>query len=159
MALTNLRMTSGLDPAIPTRFIVMGAVRDLDPLEEDLLDRSEVQRISVEGLRQRSDGVHEQMRRLSESTDVIYVHVDMDVLDPAEVPGHPLTVRGGPTSLELAAALTEMFRYQRVAAIGIASTPAGDRDPDGISRRAAYNLIRGAVLGVQQRAESHPARF
>ena len=151
LALTNLRLTSGLEPAIPTRFIAMGAVRDLDPLEEDLLNRSEVQFLSVDALRRRSDEMHAQMRRLAASTDLIYVHVDMDVLDPPEVPGHPLTVPNGPTSLELAAALTEMFQYESVAALGIASTPFGERDPDGISRRAAYNLIRGAVHGVQRR--------
>jgi arginase len=159
MALTNLRVTSGLNPAIPTRVIVMGAVRDLDPLEEDLLNRSEVQIIGVEALRQRSEDMDNQMRRLAETTDLIYVHVDMDVLDPAEVPGHPLAVPNGPTSQQLAAALTEMFQYPTVAALGIASTPAGERDPDGISRRAAYNLIRGAVLGAQRRtASSHPTR-
>jgi arginase family enzyme len=75
----------------------------------------------------------------------------MDVLDPKEVPGHPLTVANGPTSLELGAALTEMFKYEKVAALGIASTPYGERDPDGLSRQAAYNLVQGAVRGLQQR--------
>jgi arginase family enzyme len=83
---------------------------------------------------------------------VIYVHVDMDVLDPPEVQGHPLTVPGGPTSLELAAALTEMFQYEKAAAFGVASTPSGDRDRDGRSRQAAYNLILGALKGVRQRS-------
>ncbi|MGD2218453.1 MAG: arginase family protein, partial [Gemmatimonadales bacterium] len=84
-------------------------------------------------------------------TDVIYVHVDMDVLDPREVPGHSLNVPDGPTSVELAAALTEMFGYEKVAALGIASTPSGERDPDGFSREAAYRLIEGALEGVRHR--------
>ncbi len=151
MALTNLRLKSGLDPALPTRYIVMGGVRDTDPLEQELLDRSQVQMLSVADIRTRSDRLHERMRRLSEITDIIYIHIDMDVLDPREVSGHPLTVPDGPTSAELAAALTEMFKYDKVAALGIASTPAGERDPDGISRQAAYNLIAGAVKGVQGR--------
>jgi arginase family enzyme len=91
------------------------------------------------------------MQRLSDTTDVIYIHVDMDVLDPREVPGHPLTVAGGPSSAELAAALTEMFKYEKAAAFGVASTPFGDHDKTGVSRQAAYNLILGAVKGVQQR--------
>jgi len=76
------------------------------------------------------------------------------VLDPPEVSGHPLTVPGGPTSLELAAALTEMFRNPKAAAFGVASTPSGDQDRDGRSRQAAYNLILGALKGVQQREGS-----
>jgi len=89
----------------------------------------------------------EMQDRLSKLVDKIYVHIDMDVLDPDEVPGHPLTVAGGPTSLQLGAALQEMFRYEKVSALGIASTPWGERDPDGVSRKAAYNLVAGAVRG------------
>jgi arginase len=151
MALTNLRLKSGLDPALPTRYIVMGALRDTDPLEQELIDRSQIEMLTVEDLRTQSENIHAQMQRLSRLTDVIYVHIDMDVLDPSEVAGHPLTVPDGPTSVELAAALTEMFAYEKVAALGIASTPSGDNDPEGRSLEAAYNLISGALKGVQKR--------
>jgi len=153
MALTNFRLESGLDPALPTRYIVMAAVRDTDPLEQDLIDRSEIQMISVEDIRERSENLHAQMQRLSQLTDIIYVHIDMDVLDPAEVPGHGLTVANGPTSVELAAAISDMFTYDKVAAIGVASTPSGAKDPDGISRQAAFRLIEGAVAGVRRRKD------
>ena len=49
-------------------------------------------------------------------------------------------------------ALTEMFKHPKVAALGIASTPADDRDPDRLSLAATYNLIKGALQGVRQRA-------
>ncbi len=158
MCLTRLRLRSGLDPALSERHIVLAGVRDTDPLEQDLLDRSAIELLSVEDIRARSAGIDRQMKRLSDLTDVIYVHVDMDVLDPQEVAGHPLTVPNGPTSLELAAALTEMFKHEKAAAFGVASTPSGDRDRDGLSRKAAYNLILGAVRGVQQRS-SRPGAF
>jgi arginase len=154
MGLTRMRLKAGLDPALPGRHIVEACVRDTDPLEQDLLDRSEIQQLSVEDIQHRSENLHRQMQRLSAITDVIYIHVDMDVLDPREVPGHPLTVAGGPSSEDLAAALTEMFKYEKAAAFGLASTPFGDRDKTGVSRQAAYNLILGAVNGVQQRGEA-----
>jgi len=149
--LTRLRMKTGLEPAVPTRHIVEVCVRDTDPLEQELLDRSDIQQLTLDDVRTRSANLHSAMQRLSETTDIIYIHVDMDGLDPREVPGHPLTVPGGPTSIELAAALAEMFKYEKVAAFGVASTPYGDKDKTGISRQAAYNLILGAVKGVQQR--------
>ena len=149
--LTRLRLKSGLDPSLSERHIVLGGVRDTDPLEQDLLDRSEVELITAADIKTRAESIGRQMRRLSSATDLIYVHVDMDVLDPREVAGHPLTVPGGPTSLELAAVLTEMFQYEKVAAFGVASTPSGDHDRDGRSRQAAYNLMLGAVKGAQQR--------
>ena len=149
--LTRMRLKAGLEPALPTRHIVEMCVRDTDPLEQELLDRSEIQQLTLEDVRTRSANLHREMKRLSEATDAIYVHVDMDALDPREVSGHPLTVPGGPTSIELAAALTEMFKYEKVAAFGVASTPFDDRDKAGVSRQAAYNLILGAVKGAQQR--------
>ncbi len=151
MALTNLRIESGLDPALPTSRIVMAALRDTDPLEQELIDESDIQTISVDDIRTLSENIRSQMAWLSEVADVIYVHVDMDVLDPGEVAGHPLTVADGPTSEELAAAIAEMFRFEKVAALGIASTPEGDRDPQGRSLQAAYNLILGAMRGIAQR--------
>lgn len=150
MALERLRRESGLDPAIPTDHIVMAAVRDLDPLERELIERSDVQRLTTADLRDPA-AVRRQIDRLARTSDVIYVHVDMDVLDPPEVPGHPLTVPDGPTSLELGAAIEEMFHEPKVAALGIASTPFDERDPEGVSRRAAYNLVQGALRGVRGR--------
>ena len=50
--------------------------------------------------------------------------------------------------------LVEQSQHPKVAALGIASTPANERDPDGLSLAAAYNLIKGALLGVQQRSGS-----
>jgi arginase len=149
--LTRMRLKTGLEPALPTGHIVEVCVRDTDPLEQELLDRSDIQQMTLEDVRTRSANLHAAMKRLSDATDVIYIHVDMDGLDPREVPGHPLTVAGGPTSIELAAALTEMFKYEKVAAFGVASTPYGDKDKTGVSRQAAYNLILGAAKGVQQR--------
>lgn len=154
LGLQRLREWSGLGDPIPTEHIVLGAARDLDPLERDLLEEHQLARLSTDDFRQRSARMHAEMERLSRETDIIYVHIDMDVLDPREVPGHPLTVADGPTSRELADALTEIFRYEKAAALGVASTPYDALDPDGISRQAAYNVIERAVEGVKTR----PAR-
>jgi arginase len=151
LALHRLRRESKLDPPISTEDIVMVAVRDTDPEERILMEEHRLATLSTEDVREVSEALHAQMRRLSDETDLIYVHVDMDVLDPAEVQGHGLTVEGGPTSQELAAALEEVFQYPKVAGLGIASTPAYEADPGEISRRAAYRLIQGALQGVAAR--------
>jgi len=151
MCLTRLRLKSGLDPALPTKYIVMAALRDVDPLEQELLDRSQCEFLSVDDIRNLSDNINLQMKRLSRLTEIIYVHIDMDVLDPGEVSGHPLTAPEGPTSQELAAALEVMFQHEKAGAIGIASMPFGERDKEGRSLQAAYRLIEGAVKGVKKR--------
>lgn len=149
--LTRLRLKSGLDPALPTKYVTMACLRDVDPLEQELLDRSQCEYISVKDIRNLSDNLDDQIKRLSKITDIIYVHIDMDVLDPNEVSGHPLTAPDGPTSHELAAALQKMFSYPTVSGLGIASMPYGENDPNLTSLKAAYKLIEGALLGVKSR--------
>lgn len=150
-ALHNIRKTSGLTEPLPMEHIVWGGVRDLDPLEADRFEEYEVRQFSVDDIRSLSDGLKRQMDALAGRVDAIYVHIDMDVLDPAEVPGHDLAVSNGPSSRDLAEAVTLMFRDPKSVAIGIASTPAGPLDPEGVSRQAALNLIEGAIRGVQAR--------
>jgi arginase family enzyme len=92
------------------------------------------------------------MERLATLTDLTYVHIDMDILDPVEVPGHGLTVADGPTSIELGNALEMMFEHPSAAAFGIASYP-WRRDPDGVSLKAVYNLIEGVIRGLKNRKD------
>lgn len=147
----NNRLITGLDPPLPPGYIVLGDVRDTDPREQELIDRLRIETISTDDIRTLSHNVRAQMERLSSLTDVIYIHIDMDVLAPEEVLGHGLTAPDGPTSRELAECLELIFTYPKAAAIGIASTPYGARDPDHLSRQAAVRLIMGAIKGVTMR--------
>ena len=150
MCLHRLREKCGLDPALPTRYVTMVGVRDTDPLEQEIIDRSDIEHITVDQVRRLTPAIDLEMERLAAIADLIYVHVDMDALDPEEVPGHGLTVEDGPTSLELGRALEMMFEHPAAAAFGVASYPVG-RDPDGRSLRAVYNLIEGVVRGLRTR--------
>src|SRR5207302_8004790 len=111
--LGRMGMKAGMEPAIPTRHIVEVCVRDTDPLEQELLDRSEIQQLTLDDVRTRSANLPKEMKRLSELTDVIYVHVDMDGLDPRDVPGVALPGPNGPPSAALAAALTDTLTDEK----------------------------------------------
>ncbi len=150
-ALHNLRKTTGLTDPLPINHIMWGGVRDLDPLEADRFREFEVHQVSVQDIRDISENFLKQFDELAAGVDVVYVHVDMDVLEPNEVPGHPLTVANGPSSKALAAAISLMFENPKTVALGIASTPSFNADPDGVSRQAALNLIKGAIRGAQSR--------
>jgi arginase len=147
----NNRLITGLDPPLPPSYILLGDVRDTDPREKELIERMHFEILSTDDIRTLSENVHKQMERLSSLTDVIYIHIDMDVLAPEEVAGHGLTAPDGPTSQELADCLELIFKYPKAAAIGIASTPYGPRDPDHLSRQAAVRLVQGALKGVNAR--------
>jgi len=150
-ALHNIRKTTGLIEPLPMSHIMWGGVRDLDPLEADRFREHEVRQVSVEDIRQISANFRRQFDAMAADVDVVYVHVDMDVLEPDEVPGHGLAVPNGPSSKALAAAIGVMFENPKTVALGIASTPSFNADPDGRSRQAALNLIEGAIKGAQAR--------
>jgi len=149
-ALQNLRLDAHLDPPLADRLIVMGGVRLTDPLEQHLLDNSLIEQLSVDDLRTMSPAVTSQLDRLSRLADKIYVHIDMDVLDPREVMGHGNKVANGPSSEQLAALFEMIFRrYAKASAIGFATIP--ERDEGGLSLAAVNRMIEGAVKGLQAR--------
>ena len=149
-ALHRMRLDAKLDPALPDSQVVMGGVRLTDPLEQELLDGSAIQQVSVDDLRRATPAVFAQLDRLSRTTDKIYVHIDMDVLDPREVEGHGNKVPNGPSSEELARLFETIFsRYSKASAIGFATIPA--TDSGGLSLAAVNRMIEGALRGIAAR--------
>jgi arginase len=149
-ALQGLRLDAHLDPPMADRLVVMGGVRLTDPLEQQLLDNSLIEQLSVEDLRTLSPAVTGQLDRLSRLADKIYVHIDMDVLDPREVMGHGNKVPNGPSSQQLAALFEMIFsRYPKASAIGFATIP--EKDDGGLSLAAVNRMIEAAVKGLKQR--------
>jgi arginase len=149
-ALQVMRLDARLDPPMSDRHVVMGGVRLTDPLEQNLLDNSQIEQLSVDDLRNATPAVFAQLDRLSRISDKIYVHIDMDVLDPREVMGHQNKVPDGPSSEQLARLFEMIFsRYPKASAIGFATIPA--MDEGGLSIAALNRMIEGAVKGVLAR--------
>jgi arginase len=153
-ALQRMRMQAKLDPPLADRYIVMGGVRLTDPLEQELLDQSGIEQLTVDDLRNMTPAVFTQLDRLSRLVDKIYVHIDMDVLDPREVMTHPNKVPGGPSSEQLARLFEAIFaRYPKASAIGFATIPLPDEG--GLALAAVNRMIEGAVRGVMTREAKH----
>ena len=149
-ALQRMRLDAHLDPPLQDRHIVMGGVRLTDPLEQELLDQSSIQQLSVDDLRKMTPAVFAQLDRLSRLTDKIYIHIDMDVLDPREVMGHGNKVPNGPSSEQLAKLFETVFtRYEKTSAIGFATIPSSDEG--GLSLAAVNRMIAAAIRGVKAR--------
>ena len=150
-ALQVMRLDAKLDPPLPDRHVVMAGVRLTDPLEQHLLDNSMIEQISVDDLRNMTPAIWTQLDRLNRLTDKIYIHIDMDVLDPREVMAHGNKVPNGPSSEQLARVFEEIFkRYDKASAIGFATIPPTDEG--GLSIAAVNRMIAAAAKGVMARA-------
>jgi arginase len=73
----------------------------------------------------------------------VYVHVDLDVLDPAEVPGLHYPAPAGPAAGQLAASLRLLMATGRVAAVGLACTW---HPGHGAAARTAPHLTRPLTI-------------
>tara|TARA_R110002095_G_scaffold193278_2_gene171476 strand:- start:303 stop:1091 length:789 start_codon:yes stop_codon:yes gene_type:complete len=150
LALHQVRRDSKLEPPLPASHIVTAGLRDVDPMEQHLLDLARIQNISVDDIRGLTQNVYDQMDALSKVSDKIYVHIDLDILDASEMPFHNYPTENGPTSHELAALFKDIFqKYPKAAAIGFASIPAND--PDDIGLKAVNRMVVGAVEGIKIR--------
>jgi arginase len=100
----------GLRP-VPERQVVLVGARDLDPPEVTYLEHAPVRRREVTDLDPADlpDGP-------------FYLHLDLDVIDPAEVPGLRYPAPGGTSPAQLAGALRWLLGTGRVAAVGLACT-------------------------------------
>ena len=148
--LHHIRRTSGLEPPLPIKYVTMVGVRDTDPMEQYLIDKYDIPQITVEDIKRLNQAIDMEMDRLSRITDLIYVHVDLDILDPEDIPGAGLPVENGPTADELGEALSVMFEYPNVKGFGMASYP-WRRDPERKGLKSVYRLVEGVIAGVKNR--------
>lgn len=102
-----------------SRVIHVGA-RDLDPGEDVALRESGVECVSVQALAD-----------LDLPSGPLYVHIDVDVVDPDELPAINYPAPGGPSVAETAGALAWLASTGRVAAFSVSSwnpgLPGADR--------------------------------
>jgi arginase len=97
--------------AVPERQVTLVGARDLDPPEVSYLAGSQIRRSETGEL---------------DATGLpggpLYVHLDLDVIDPAQLPGLRFPAPGGSSPAQVAGALHAVLGTGRVAAIGIACT-------------------------------------
>jgi arginase len=148
--LHRLRKKSGLDPPISTKNIIMMGQRDIDPLEQELINNASISMISVKSMITQNKSLKDSMARLSNQVHKIYVHIDLDVLDASSIPGSHFKVPGGLTPLQLSRTLRTITGFEKVKALGLSSFPT----PEYGRKKAmdsTLELIRGTIQGLKDR--------
>lgn len=118
------------------RVALVGA-RDLDPGEDDAVATSDLAVLSVEGV-----------TGWSPPPGPLYVHVDVDVVDPQEMPAINYPAPGGPSLATTAAALQSLAATGRVAAFSVSSWNPGLEGADvaaAATRQLAAPFLPGDV--------------
>jgi len=126
----------GLLPVPQSRVVLVDA-RDTDPAEHVLLEDSAVTRRPVSGMDDAD---------LPEGE--LYLHIDLDVCDPADVPDLLYPAPGGPRLAHVLEAIERIAATGRVAAVGIGATWR-QGSPAASEQRSALSLVATAALRAQ----------
>lgn len=143
-----LSTVPGFSP-ISEEFTALAGARDLDPWEAEDLTNSAITRLSVEDIRK--SGVPAVfgtfISRLKKTADRVYLHVDIDVIDPADAPANHYNAPGGLSIDELVGAIAFIGERIPIAGGGIGSyDPAFDGD--GRTAKAAVRVIEALIAAA-----------
>jgi arginase len=134
---------------VPEERVILAGCRDLDPPEAELLARSDVVLLPPERARPGLDGA---LRALRSRTPDVYLHLDLDVLDPEVGRANGLAAPGGPGLEELRTMLESVASTLRVRAVALTAYDP-EHDPQGRICDAASAVLR-AVLAVPRAASA-----
>jgi arginase len=140
------RGAAGLAAPIPTDRIVIAGVRMLDEREQSLLQSTDVRVVQARDLA--SGALFSQaIARLQHECDVICVHVDLDVLDPALVPSSATPEPDGLSIPLLTRLVSDVLATGKVNVVSVAGLNPGGGKRGETSVESAMNVIV-EVLGA-----------
>jgi arginase len=116
---------------VPVERVVLIGERDFDAAERTRLAASGIPIVAPEAVRAHGAvaAVATPLDALRDRVDAVYLHVDLDVLDPSEGQANPLAVPGGLSLDEVCAVIRAVGERFTIAAAGITSyDPALDGD-------------------------------
>jgi arginase len=138
------RRAAGLVAPIPTDRIVIAGIRDLDSKEETLIRSTDVRVVTSSDIRAGS-GFASAIRALAADCHAIYLHIDLDVLDPRLVPSASTPSANGLEINETVKLLTTVLSTGQVAAMSIASLNPGAGNRGERSIRSTLALLEHAL--------------
>jgi arginase len=124
----------GVQPLLEHRIVLVDA-RDLDPAEVAYLATPQVERRTVEDIN---------AAQLSEGP--VIVHIDLDVINPVEVPGLRFPAAGGPSTSTVLAAVQRLAAIDRVRILNIACTWSEPNDEN--QQRVRRELLAGLITAA-----------
>ena len=114
------REASHLAAPLPTDRIVMVDVRNLDAAEEQLIRATDVT-IAAPAPGFPGEDLQQAIDALAEKCDILYLHIDADILDGRYVPNHRTIEPNGPSMEQVQAAIDTVMNTGKVGVFAVVS--------------------------------------
>jgi arginase len=138
------REAAGLAAPVATDRLVLAGTRDLDEKEAELLRSTDVRVIPAGDVR-KGIPLTDAVNWLASRSTLLYLHVDLDVLDPRFIPSASTPAADGLTVDELAQAMRTVLETGRVAALTVTSLNPGAGNRGQRSLESAFALLEKAL--------------
>ena len=149
------RSSAGLAAPVPTDRILIAGVRELDEREETLLRSTDVQVVAANGIADERP-LRQALQTLLLRADLLFLHVDLDVLDPSLVPSSSTPAPNGWSVTEAAGVMRTVLETGKVAAVGIAGLNPGAGQRGERSIETTIELIESALPAWREAAVAIP---
>jgi arginase len=138
------REAAGLAAPVATDRLVLAGTRDLDEKEAELLRSTDV-RVIPAGDVSKGIPLTDAVNWLASRSTLLYLHVDLDVLDPRFIPSASTPAADGLTVDELAQAMRTVLETGRVAALTVTSLNPGAGNRGQRSLESAFALLEKSL--------------
>ncbi len=140
----NWRVASHVISPLPTERIVLVDVRNLDPAEEQLIRATDTVIASIAPGFTGDLSLKEAVETLAADVDLIYFHIDSDILDEAYTPNHGTKEPNGPDMDQVMVAIDTVMATGKVAAFAVVSV-SGEGEGAEIMVESGKELIRSGL--------------
>ena len=127
----------GLRAIAEERVVLVGA-RDLDPPEKTYLDGAAIRRVSL-------DQSLEALSSTGLPDGPVYLHLDLDVVDPGDLPGLLFPAPDGPPVSRVVEAIRQVMDSGRVVAVGLACTWHPGQGASEVMRPHLESALAGLI--------------
>jgi arginase len=143
LAYPRWREGSHIAAPLPTDRILMVDVRNLDPAEAQLIHATDIT-IAAPAPGFPGADLQAAVTELAGRCDLLYLHIDSDILDQAYVPNHGTREPDGPDMAQVLAAVETVMATGKVVALAVVSV-YGEGEGSEISVASGKELIRGSL--------------
>jgi len=140
----NWRIASHVRSPLPTERIVLVDVRNLDLAEEQLIRATNTVVASIASGLTGDINLQEAVDTLTAEVDLIYFHIDSDILDETYTPNHGTKEPNGPDMDQVKTAIDAVMATGKVAAFAVVSV-SGEGEGAEIMVEAGKELIRSGL--------------